>query len=309
MVGTTLIEIREHIDALTSEDGTYYVVCGRTGERPIPTAGKRFPGRTTAQSAARAAEQYRTALRRYDPQLPYYDLVVCQDAGPQVGATPNGSQSGAEPTESSRSGSEGVHDSGLLDGERQRLVEFCHRVAAAVFETLCDRGHRAVETAVMDAYFDLAETLSDPDDLCLCLLESTARELDTRLDPSQQADVLSRAASRLAPPTESGAPVTTVCTRLQQLGLFERYRCSPSTVDAVGERRSVVVELTDYALSPQDGRLPVLPVVVDLFRQRPRWSPSTVEAAAVDGGWRVTLTLASDAEPDGLASAPIRPKP
>lgn len=309
MVGTTLIEIREHIDALTNDDGTYYVVCGRTGERPIPTAGKRFPGRTTAQSAARAAEQYRTALRRYDPQLPYYDLVVCQDAEPQVGAIPSGSESGPGSTNPDRAGSGETHDGGLLDGERQRLVEFCHGVAAAVFETLCDGGHRAVETAVMDAYFDLAETLADPDDLCLCLLESMARELDTRLDPGQQAEVLSRAASRLAPPTESGPPVATSFTRLQQLGLFDRYTCSPSTVDAVGERRSVVVELTDYALSPQNGRLPVLPVVVDLFRQRPSWPPSTVEAAAVDDGWRVTLTLASDAEPDGLVSAPIRPEP
>ncbi|MFC7194060.1 hypothetical protein ACFQL4_04340 [Halosimplex aquaticum] len=39
MIGTTLTDIRERIEALATEDGSYYVVCGRTGERPVPAAG------------------------------------------------------------------------------------------------------------------------------------------------------------------------------------------------------------------------------------------------------------------------------
>ena len=31
MVGPTLIDIREHIEGLATEDGQHYVVCGRTG--------------------------------------------------------------------------------------------------------------------------------------------------------------------------------------------------------------------------------------------------------------------------------------
>jgi hypothetical protein len=53
MVGLTLVDIREHIEALATEGGQYYVVCGRTGDRPV--------------------------LRRYDPQVPSYDLIVCEE--------------------------------------------------------------------------------------------------------------------------------------------------------------------------------------------------------------------------------------
>lgn len=67
MVGMTLLEIRNHIHSLASESGEYYVVCGRTGDRPVPVTGNRFRTRATARSAARAAEQYRSELRRYDP--------------------------------------------------------------------------------------------------------------------------------------------------------------------------------------------------------------------------------------------------
>ena len=78
MVGPTLVDIREHVETLASDDGDYYIVCGRTGDRPVPAAGLRFDERGTARSAARATEQYRAALRRYDPKVPRYDVIVCQ---------------------------------------------------------------------------------------------------------------------------------------------------------------------------------------------------------------------------------------
>jgi len=44
-----------------------------------------------------------------------------------------------------------VLDDDSVTLERRNPVEFCHRVAGAVFETLSDEGYDAVETAVMDA--------------------------------------------------------------------------------------------------------------------------------------------------------------
>ena len=79
MVGPTLVEVRDHIETLASGGGEYYVVCECTGDRPVPADGKRFDDRATARNAARATEQYRSALRQYDPQVPYYDLIVYQN--------------------------------------------------------------------------------------------------------------------------------------------------------------------------------------------------------------------------------------
>ncbi len=202
MVGTTLVEIREHIEALASDDGDYYLACARTGERPVPAAGMRFDGRAAARNAAQATEHYRAALRRYDPRLPCYDVIVREDAGPR--ATTNGTTDRAgdgPPTRGSNAAGRAA------ETDRRSLVEFCHRVAAAVFESLSDAGHRAVESVVMDAYFELAERVDDPDDLCLCLLESVATELAARLSAAEQADVIARAASLLAPADSSDRPI------------------------------------------------------------------------------------------------------
>jgi hypothetical protein len=76
----TLAELRERVDALASADGAFYLVCARTGARPVPAAGRRFAARATARSAARAVERYRATLRRYDPRVPSHDVIVCQDA-------------------------------------------------------------------------------------------------------------------------------------------------------------------------------------------------------------------------------------
>ena len=304
MIGTTLVDIRDHIEALASVDGEYYVVCGRTGDRPVPISGLRFEGRTTAQSAARAAEQYRTAFRQYDPQFPYYDLIVCQDAG----SRPRTERTTSRTQRNDWSLSEPVLNEAqpTREPERRQLVEFCHSVAAAVFETLSAAGYEAVETAVMDAYFDLAETVADPDDLCLCLLESMATELDARLDPAEQANVLAHAAGQLEPLPASDKPVTATLTRLQQLGLVGNYTRSPWSIDLNDGTRSIVVRLSEYALSPRNGRLPVLPVVLDLYRRQLDWPPSALDVVGAEDGWRVTLVFANEVEPTELASVPIR---
>lgn len=79
----TLSMIRDRIETLASATGEYYVVCGRTGERPVPVSGLRFADRATAREAAQTATAYRALLRQFDPKAPVYDFVVCQDTGRQ----------------------------------------------------------------------------------------------------------------------------------------------------------------------------------------------------------------------------------
>jgi len=303
VVGTTLLEIRAHVEALAGDEGEYYVVCGRTGDRPVPVAGRRFEDRAAARSAARATERYRTALRRYDPQVPYYDLIVCQDTAPRTPA--GGRRSG--PSTAGRGRSEPGPDGESSAPARREPVEFCHGVAAAVLETLSEAGYDAVETAVMDAYLDLAETVADPDDLCLCLLESVASELDRRLTPAEQADVLADAATRLPPPSldPTKRPLTGTLSALEERGLLGRHTRSPWSVGLADGTRSVVARLWEYALSPLDGSLPVLPITVELTRRGSDRAPTSVRVVDVDEGWRLTLVAARGAEPSGLLSAPI----
>lgn len=78
MMGETLGDIRQQIESLASDSGTYYLICGRTGERPVPASGLYFESRSAARAATRATKRYRAALRQYDPQVPYYDVIVCE---------------------------------------------------------------------------------------------------------------------------------------------------------------------------------------------------------------------------------------
>lgn len=298
MVGTTLIDIREHIEDLATEDGQYYVRCGRTGDRPVPAAGNRFPDRATARAAVRATEQYRSALRRYDPQVPYYDLIVCQTprdvtVGHQLG-------SGAE-TPKHR-----LSEFVLTDNttpERRDLVEFCHRVAGTVFETLSEAGYDEVERAVMDAYFELAETVGDPDELCL--LESMASELDERLSPADQSEVLADAATRLESPADDDTPLDATFAALEDRGVIESYTRSPYSLDLDSGAGSIVIQISGYVLSPRDSRLPVLPVSLELCRHQPKRPPQSVHVAAIDGGWQLTFVLSDAVEQHGVVTAPI----
>ena len=291
---TMLAELREHIERLGSPGGPYYLACGRTGERPVPAVGMRFGNRTTARAAARAVEEYRAALRRYDPRFPYYDVIVCEDAGADNEGSPS-----TEPWSLSDP---------VIDRNTQSpstLVEFCHRVVAAVFEAVADADHDAVETAVMDTYFDLAETVVDPDAFCLRLLEHLATELDRRLSPTEQIEVLAAAAERLSRVESSGQPVSATLASLRTHGLLGQFTKSAWSVDTDAGTRSVVVRLSDYALSPRRGRLPVLPLVLDLRRRRPDWPPASLRVVDDGEAWSVTVVLSQTADPTNLVSAPI----
>jgi hypothetical protein len=368
MIGTTLEEVRDHVERLATDDGDYYLVCARYGDRPVPAAGLRFADRSTARAAARATEQYRAALRRYDPGVPRYDVIASQlyerpdrpDRRSDRGSGGSESRtvgSGRYDDADGRGGSDGddenrwtlsepvINGRSRRNERRRRLVEFCHRIAAAVFEALSEAGCREVEAAVMDRYFDLAESVPDPDDLCLCLLEGMAAELADRLAAEDLIDVLSRAADRLerssagefddadrgiagvdAPRPADGAagpadalddedavdPLSATLGDLRDHGLLEGF----DRVSAAAERLDLdddtgafaeTARITGYALSPRNGSLPVLPIVVEFIRRSPERRPTGTRVEPIDGGWTMRVAFDDgDADPEGLVTSPIR---
>ena len=301
MIGPTLVDIRSHIEALASDGGRYHVLCTRTGECPIPASGKRFDDRTTARAAAHATEQYRAALRRYDPQVPYRDLIVCEEPPPTVttGCCDRGSATCPSTP------SEPVLASRVPTRERRDVVEFCHRAAGVVFETLSDGGYGGVRMAAMDTYLELSETTDDPDGLCLCLLESMAVELCDRLKPADQADVIATAAARLDPVRETAEPLAAALAALENRGLIETYETSPQPIERAGSAGAKTVRLFGYALSPQDGRLPVLPLTLELSRHTPGWLLDSLSVSPLEDGWRLTFRPDGSTSQRGVVNAPI----
>jgi len=346
VIGTTLLEIGDHIESLASEAGEYSLVCARYGDRPVPAAGLRFESRAVARAAARATEQYRDALRRYDPRLPYYDVIVRHEFAGDDPSPDSGTDRDADDPHDVRRFSAAEATGWTLsdpavtgrdDREERRRdrVEFCHEAAAAVFEALSANGHDDAESAVMDAYFELAERVRDPDDLCLCLLEAMADALHRRLTPREQASVLSAAAAGLpslsdadpvsaddpvsgadpvsadnsvsgADPVSADDPVSAAFDRLAGVDVVDGYvRESDPEADTAAERATVLV--SDYALTPRDGRFPTLPLVLELYRRtEPDSRHDAVRIASDEEGWRISLVAGSGDGPVGLASAAIR---
>lgn len=226
--------------------------CARTGERPVPVAGKRFPTRETAVAAAELAAEYRTELRRYDPRLPHYDLVVSEEPGSDgpVDLVPVAEKSADSPSAS----------------------DFCHGVAAAVFEALSELDETPVERAVLEAYLHSAESVTDPDELCLVLLSTMATEIDARLDPDRQVEVLRAAANRLGVPPSFGDspecrdPMTATLARLSDHSLVGDYAVSE---DGIDDGHSWTVSVEEYAFDSVDGHVPTLPLAVELLRHLP----------------------------------------
>lgn len=262
MVGRTLVEIREHLASLADPSGRYYLVCARTGERPFPADGLRFLDRQTAVEAADAAAAYRAELRRWDDRLPPRDLVVCED--PYLAP----------------------------DGD---LVDFCHEVAGAVFETLSARGRDGIEDAAMDAYLAAAERVADRDRLCLRLLECVTEEL-AALPVDEQAAVLRATADRLSTPATGLDPVAGTLDRFARLALVEEYDCRR-------EPAAWRVRLGGYELADADG-LPTLPFVVEYLRRGAADVPAIRAVDGGDGDWRFRVVRDADG-PDGLVRVPL----
>lgn len=294
MIGATLVDIRHHVESLASDTGTYYLRCGRTGERPVPATGLSFEDRPVARAAARGTEQYRAVLRQYDPQLPDYDVIACQR--PRTGATADGQPTVDVPPPQ-------ASESRTVDGRSR--VDFCHRLAGALFETIADSPHDGVEDAIMDTYFQTAESIDSADELCLRLLESIATELEDRLDSDEQLEILRATADRLPPRPPTRDPLEATLSRLRSCTLLEEYVLEPGTVEFGAASR--VMTVRGYALRRPGTRVVTLPVVVELLR---RWTGRelSVDWVRVDaerrGACRLAVTTRRTDGSNGLLTVP-----
>ena len=261
MIGTTLSDIRAHIESLASPTGRYYLVCGRTGDRPVPADGLYFGCRPTARAAATATERYRAALRRYDPQFPSHDVIVSERV-----ETVRSTDDPTYPTPGSVDADTVVDPPPSRDEDRL-LIDFCHTVAGVVFETIADSPYTSVENAIMDRYLELAETVDHPDDCCLRLIEAVACELDSRLTADQQADLLRAAATELPQPaTPVGVdPLESALSALQSVTLLEGYTVDTQVASCAATTWAVTLD--DYLLANDTDRVVTLPLVVELFRR------------------------------------------
>ncbi|ELZ84341.1 hypothetical protein C455_01522 [Haloferax larsenii JCM 13917] len=300
MVGGTLRDIRAEVRSLSRPDGDYMVVCGKLGTEPSVVSGLRFPDRDAASEAADLAKKYRAALRRYDPAVPYYDPLVHEESNGPVASR--------------------VTDS--VD-ERTRYISFCHDVTGSVFEALSETGTRSVESAAMETYLTLAEVVSDEDDFCLTMLWSMMSEMDVRLSVSEQTTVVETAAERFASAPMSN-PVEATLRNLESASFIEGYSLrsvthesetadSQTTASAADESESDSTDTTqstsweltfgDYALAERTGRLPTLPIAVDLLRRTPGQSVRFFDGEALsDSRWRLRLQTGTHCESAGLVS-------
>ncbi|WP_227378536.1 DUF7551 domain-containing protein [Haladaptatus halobius] len=292
MVGRTLRDIRQEIEHLSVDGASYFIRCARTGDRPVPVGGTRFATRTAAEKAVRLAYQYRAALRQYDNRVPYYDLIVCETAQPSsetqltcpVVTNSNTSEKPATLSATDR-------------------IEFCHDVVVAIFESLSAQGYTTVETAIMEKYLDTAETITNRDELCLLLLEHIAVQLETQLSASEQASVLTHAASRLPSPSSPEDPIEATCTHLQAVSLIGGYTVFPISVDRDECTRLWTVRIDEYALSPRQERLPTLPLAVDMLRRLTDHSLAISRANRIDDrAWQLRMTTDNVESATGLVS-------
>ncbi|WP_226004899.1 DUF7551 domain-containing protein [Natrinema salinisoli] len=286
MVGTTLREIRHHIERLANDGGEYYVVCGRSGERPVPVAGHRFATRTDAADAARATEQYRAALRRYDPQLPFYDPIVSQERSPRRGT---GDDRGSDRPVAEPAGDPSV-DQDQPTGEDNPLISFCHDVSGAVFESLSARDHADAERAIMETYLAAAEATTDRNTLCLVLLETMAAELEEQLHATERTALLRAAAANLSPVEPADDPVEASLAFLDSLSLVRDYGITRDSDATTGDVWTVSIR--GYAIECGTQRFPTLPLGIDILRRTdaPTAPLGVTDVTALgDGDWQFVL--------------------
>jgi len=346
VIGTTLLEIGDHIESLASETGEYSLVCARYGDRPVPAAGLRFESRAVARAAARATEQYRDALRRYDPRLPYYDVIVRQEFagdGPDLGAGagPNAGASGPkrsdDPHDVRRFSAAEASEWDLTEpavedatgagrpGDRGGRREARDRDDRGRDRN--DRGRDRVEFC-HEAAAGVFEALSagGHDDAESAVMDAYFAFAERVDDPDDlclclleaMAEVLHR---RLAPdeqasvlseaasglpPVDDADPVSGAFDRLAGAGVVDGYS-RESESRPVASPDGDTVLVSNYAFTPRNGRFPTLPLVLELYRRtEPGRRPDAVRIDAVDEGWRVSLSAGSGDGPVGLASAAIR---
>jgi hypothetical protein len=302
MIGTTLSDLRRHIESLAKPGGAYRLCCARTGDQRVPVDGLAFEGRETARAAIRCAAQYRAALRRYDPQVPVCDLIAVKCPGLSTHARRT------LPAESACADPGPGEGGGCLPGGS--TIGFCHSVAGVVFEAIADSPHAVLQDAIMDEYFEAAESVDGANELCLQLLRSIAVELAERLDAEETLRVLRAAGERMS--TESGPdaddPVESILGRLRSVGMLRSYSVSAPTVDIDESARRWQVELDGYVLADDaDDRLVTLPVVIALFERASVRAVAITDAARTAAGtWRLTMETNPECASLGLTSVEAR---
>ncbi|KTG14804.1 DUF7551 domain-containing protein [Haloferax profundi] len=287
MVGGTLRDIRAEIRSLSCPDGDFEVLCGRSGTAPAAVSGLSFPNRHAAGEAAELASEYRSVLRRYDPAAPYYDPLV-QESSSQIPPL------------------------AVDAGDRQtRFTSFCHDVAGAMFESLSESGHREVESAAMETYLTLAEVVDGEDDYCLTMVWSLMSEMDVRLSADEQTAVVEQAASLFAS-ERTPNPVGATLRNLESVGFLDGYTVRPLASDeneadtADAEARRWELTFGDYALAERTGRIPTLPLAVDLLKRTPARCVAFIDGEALsDARWRLRLQISPATPSDGLVSVDV----
>jgi hypothetical protein len=106
-------------------------------------------------------------------------------------------------------------------------------------------------------------------------------------------------------PSSDDNSLDSTLTALERRGIIESYTRSPYSVNLDGGAGAVVVQIAGYALSARNGRLPVLPLTLELCRHYTEQPLQSVQVTAVDGGWQLTFILADTGDQNGLVNAPI----
>ena len=175
----------------------------------------------------------------------------------------------------------------------------------------------------METYLTLAEVVSDEHDFCLTMLWSIMSEMDVRLSVPEQTTVVETAAE-LSATAPTSNPVEETLRTLESASFIEGYslrsvteesetansrdtectdEASESESDAARESASWELTFGDYALAERTGRLPTLPIAIDLLRRTPSQSVRFFDGEALsDSRWRLRLQTGEHCESAGLVS-------
>lgn len=298
MSETTLREFHERIDRLAAEDGCYRITTTQTSVCPVPVATKRFADRRTAAHAVRVVENYYATLRHHDPGIPRFEFIVCETASPasEKDGHSRATQYAWDFTRRPPAETPAAH---------RLLIDFCREILETVFEVLSARGLDAIERGIVERYQQTSQPTGDQDELCLAFLRSVAVELDARLTPIEQSNVLRAASKLLSPPTDRSDPLDAALSRLASMELMTGYSHAPSLGNTDGPRGTRRTVLPGYTLTIDSHRVVTLPITIEFFRRTPNATLSITQAKLIDDRkWRVVFRTATVDESTGLVSLP-----
>jgi hypothetical protein len=75
-----------------------------------------------------------------------------------------------------------------------------------------------------------------------------------------------------------------------------------------GNSEEAPTEMSDYALSPYDERLPLLPVLTELYRCGQQWTPVSASQSNGDDDWHVEFVAVDEMVPTRASASPVAPE-